>query len=111
MADNFGLKIGIEGEKEFKKALRDINHDFKVFGSEMKLVASQFDKQDNSIQAVTARNKVLNREIDEQTEKISLLEKALKNSTDSFGESDSRTKAWAIRLNNANGWRSCKPSI
>ena len=23
MADNFGLKIGVEGEKEFKKALSD----------------------------------------------------------------------------------------
>lgn len=101
MADNFGLKIGVEGEKEFKKALREINQDFKVLGSEMKLVTSQFDKQDNSVQAVTARNKVLNREIDEQKEKISLLEKALKNSTDSFGETDSRTKAWATQLNHA----------
>ena len=24
MADNFGLKIGVEGEREFKKALSDI---------------------------------------------------------------------------------------
>jgi hypothetical protein len=36
MADNFGLKIGVEGEKEFKKALREINQEFKVLGSEMK---------------------------------------------------------------------------
>ena len=35
MADNFGLKIGIEGEKEFKKALSEINQSFKVLGSEM----------------------------------------------------------------------------
>ena len=45
MADNFGLKIGVEGEKEFKKALAEINQTFKVLGSEMNLVASQFDKQ------------------------------------------------------------------
>ena len=38
MADNFGLKIGVEGEKEFKKALSEINQNFKVLGSEMKLV-------------------------------------------------------------------------
>ena len=44
MADNFGLKIGLEGEKEFKKALSEINQSFKVLGSEMKLVSSQFDK-------------------------------------------------------------------
>lgn len=43
---NFGLKIGVEGEKEFKNVLRDINQSFKVLGSEMKLVESQFDRQD-----------------------------------------------------------------
>lgn len=32
MADNFGLKIGVEGEKEFKKALAEINQNFKVLG-------------------------------------------------------------------------------
>ena len=47
MADNFGLKIGVEGEKEFKKALSEINGTMKVLGSEMKLVESSFDKQDN----------------------------------------------------------------
>ena len=66
MADNFGLKIGVEGEKEFKKALSEINQTFKILGSEMKLVASQFDKQDNSVEALTARNRVLNKEIDTQ---------------------------------------------
>ena len=39
MADSFGLKIGLEGEKEFKKALSGINQSFKVLGSEMKLVS------------------------------------------------------------------------
>jgi signal transduction histidine kinase len=34
VSDNFSLKIGIEGEKEFKKALSDINQSFKVLGSE-----------------------------------------------------------------------------
>ena len=77
MADNFGLKIGIEGEKEFKNAIREINQSFKVLGSEMNLVASQFDKQDKSVEAVTARNKVLNKEIELQKEKIATLEKAL----------------------------------
>jgi len=99
---NFGLKIGVEGEKEFKNSLREINRDFKVLGSEMKLVTSQFDKQDKSLQAVTARNEVLNKEIDAQKNKISTLESALKNAADSFGENDKRTKAWQIQLNNAN---------
>ena len=79
MADSFGLKIGLEGEKEFKKALADINQSFKVLGSEMKLATSQFDKNDKSVEALAARNKVLRKEIDEQTTKIDTLRKALQN--------------------------------
>ena len=62
MADNFGLKIGLEGEKEFKKALTDINRSFKVLGSEMKLVASEFDKTISLVQALSARNSVQQRD-------------------------------------------------
>ncbi len=101
MADNFGLKIGVEGEKEFKNSLREINQYFKVLGSEMKLVSSEFDKNDKSIQAVSARNVVLNKSIDAQKEKITTLESALQNASDSFGENDKRTQNWAIQLNNA----------
>jgi len=101
MADNFGLKIGVEGEKEFKNALRDINQSFKVLGSEMNLVASQFDKNDKSMQALTARNTVLNKEIEAQKNKIELLQAAMQNATDSFGENDRRTQNWQIQLNKA----------
>ncbi|NLB53410.1 MAG: phage tail protein, partial [Syntrophomonadaceae bacterium] len=101
MSDNFGLKIGIEGEKEFKNALRDINQSFKVLGSEMKLASSEFDKNDKSIAAVTARNQVLNKAINAQKDKISTLESALRNASESFGENDRRTQNWAIQLNNA----------
>ena len=73
MADGFGLKIGVEGEREFKKSLSEINQTFKVLGSEMKLVQSQFDKNDNSVEALTARNATLNKQIDAQKEKINTL--------------------------------------
>ena len=66
MPSDFGLKIGIEGEKEFKKALSEINQSFKVLGSEMNLVTSQFEKQDKSVGALTARNQILRNEIDAQ---------------------------------------------
>ena len=101
MADNFGLKIGVEGEKEFKKALSDINQSFKVLGSEMKLVESEFGKNENSVQSLTAKNEVLTKQIDAQKEKIETLRNALKNASDSFGENDRRTQQWAVQLNNA----------
>ena len=101
MSDGFGLKIGVEGEREFKKSLSEINQTFKVLGSEMKLVQSQFDKNDNSVEALTARNATLNKQIDNQKEKITTLKAALENAASSFGENDKRTQAWQIQLNNA----------
>lgn len=57
MANNMGIKLGVEGEKDFKNALADINRNFRVLGSEMKLVSSQFDKNDTSVEALSSRNK------------------------------------------------------
>ena len=101
MSENFGLKIGLEGEREFKKSLAEINNSFRVLGSEMKLVDSQFDKNDKSAEALTARNQVLNKEIEQQKQKIDTLRTALQNAADSFGENDRRTQSWQIQLNNA----------
>lgn len=101
MADSFGLKIGLEGEKEFKKAIADINQSFKVLGSEMKLVSSEFGKNDTSMQAVAARSEVLNKQIDAQKQRIEVLRQALKNASESFEENDRRTQSWQIQLNNA----------
>ena len=101
MADNFGLKLGIEGEKEFKKALSDINQQFKVLGSEMKLATSQFDKNEQRVESLTSKNEVLTKQIDAQKSKIETLRSALQNASDSFGENDRRTQQWVVALNNA----------
>lgn len=97
-SENFGLKIGLEGEKQFKSQLAEINQAFKVLGSEMKLVDSQFDKNDKSAQALTARNEVLEKSIEAQKQKIEVLRSALQNAASSFGEADKRTQAWQVQL-------------
>lgn len=58
----------------------------------MKLVDSQFEKNDNSIEAMTAWNKVLEKSIEIQKERIETLRNALNNAAESFGENDKRTK-------------------
>ena len=54
-----------------------------------------------SVQALTARNQVLNKEIEAQKQKIETLRAALANAAESFGENDRRTQNWQIQLNNA----------
>ena len=44
MADDFGLRIGLDGEKAFKQSIKDINAQFKVLGSEMNVVSARFGR-------------------------------------------------------------------
>lgn len=94
-------KIAMEGEKEYKAALADINSGLKVLSSEMKRTAAQFEDNADGMEALTAKGDILERQILSQKEKIETLKAALQNSAEAFGESDKKTSAWKVSLNNA----------
>jgi len=98
---NIGANISLNGESEFRKAVSSINNDMRVLGSEMKKVTSEFSGNEKSIESLTAKNKVLNDQIETQKEKIEAVRKALENSKDLYGENSENTKKWQITLNNA----------
>ena len=64
MAYDIGPKIGIEGEAEYKKAITSINKDLSVLGSEMKKVTAQFSGNADSMEALTAKQDVYNKQAD-----------------------------------------------
>lgn len=101
MANDFGLKVGVDGESEFKKALYAINTSMKTLGTEAKLVESQFDSQDKSVEALTAKNEILNKQLGEQQRKIDLLKDALENAKKKYGENSEQVAAWQQKLNTA----------
>ncbi len=99
MANDIGLKVGIDGESEFKKALKEINQSMKTLGTEAKLVASQYDTQDKSIEALTARNEVLTKQIAEQAKKVDTLKNALQAAKEKYGENSTQAEQWQQKLN------------
>ena len=101
MASDLGMKLGVEGEKKFRDAINNIGEKFKTLESEMKLVESQFGKNDTSTAALTSKNQVLTKEIEAQTEKIHAIQEALAASSEKYGENDTRTQSWQRALNNA----------
>ena len=101
MAYDIGPKIGIEGEAEYKKAITSINKDLSVLGSEMKKVTAQFSGNADSMQALTAKQDVYNKQADEQRKKIEAITQALERSKSEFGENSDQVKNWQIKLNNA----------
>jgi phage-related protein/uncharacterized coiled-coil DUF342 family protein len=79
MAGSFGGSVKLTGESEYTKALKTITSNLTVMASEMKLVSSQYSANDKSVQAITSKNNVLNKEIDEGNKKISTYRKALED--------------------------------
>ena len=101
MANDFGLRVGVDGEAEFKRALKEINSEMRTLGSEAKLVASQFDDNDKSINALTERSKVLTKQLEEQKKKIDLLSDGLANAKQKYGENSTQANEWQRKLNEA----------
>ena len=74
MAYDIGPRIGIQGEKEFNSQIKQINDSIRECGSEMKALSSEFDKNGNSQEALIAKNKNLQKELELQRQKMGLLQ-------------------------------------
>ena len=70
---SFGGAVKLTGESEYRAALRNISQRLKEVSSELKLVSSQYDKNDTSIEALTAKQTALTHRLEEQKAKLSVL--------------------------------------
>ena len=98
---NINTKFTLSGEKEYKQAISEIGRGMKVLDSEMRKVTSAYAQNADSVEALGAKNDVLERKILKQTEKIEYLKAALQQSAEKYGEADKRTMQWQTSLNNA----------
>lgn len=56
--------IKLDGEQEFKKQMSSVNSELKTLKSEMALVTSEFKGQENSVDALTDKNRILRQQYD-----------------------------------------------
>lgn len=70
---SFGGAVKLTGESEYRAALRNISQRLKEVSSELKLVSSQYDNNDTSIEALTAKQTALTHRLEEQKSKLSVL--------------------------------------
>lgn len=99
MSYDIGLKLGIDGEAEFRKKIGEVAAQTQVLATEMGLVTAQFAKNATSQQALTSKTAVLNKQIDAQREKLEAQQQMLARSTELYGAADSRTQSWQKIVN------------
>ena len=96
-----GTGISLDGEKEFRQSIKAIKSDMAVLGSEMTKVTSEFKDNKNSMEALTAQQKVLDKQYEKQTEKVNVLKKALENAKKEYPDNTEKINNWQIELNRA----------
>ena len=93
--------IKLEGEQEFKRQMGLVNSELKNLKSEMSLVTAEFSGQANTVDALSAKNRVLRQQYDQQEEKVKALEKAVREASETYGDADKRTDEYKRQLNYA----------
>ena len=71
-------QIVLDGEKEYRAACKGINASLREIGSEMKLTTAEFGANANSMEALTKKQDILKKSLEEQAKKAKAAEDALK---------------------------------
>ena len=101
MAADIGPKIGIDGEKEFRDALKSMGQQLKTLGTEMTAVTSAFDVDNDSQKKLAAQSDVLNRQLEVQQQRLGEIQKALDYAKANYSENSNEVQRWQQALNNA----------
>ena len=101
MAESIGAILKLDGEKEYRQALKDITQSQKTLTSEMKLAAAQMDASTGKEKDNSRQKELLSQKIDEQQKKISTLSQAVETSSEKYGENSTQCNKWKQQLADA----------
>ena len=118
MANNIrkvGLKIEVDGEREYKQSIEELNRDNRVLASELQKVNEQYKGQENSIEALSAKASIFEDQLAAQSRKVqetrnmlsswqAKLEEVRKTfgaTSDEYKEAQKQVSEYEIKLNNA----------
>lgn len=111
---NVDLALRVE-DREYKKAIAELNKENQVFASELKKVQEQYKGNESSIEALNAKSRIFegqlasqNRKVEETRERYDAWQKELEKvknelgeNSDAYKEVQKHVQEYAIKLNNA----------
>lgn len=96
-----GAKVVLDGENEYKQALTSLNDGNRVLASEMKKLQAEYKGNSDSVEFLTKKGDLLNRQLLDQKEKVEVMRQALENAAKKYGEGSEQAMKWQTELNNA----------
>ena len=94
-------RLTLEGEKEYKKELGEVNQEIGLLSDKMKRADAEFRGQANSIEALTTKNNLLREAQQKQIDKIAKLQTAIEDCGEAYGENDEAVMRFKRQLEKA----------
>lgn len=94
-------RLTLEGEKEYKKELSEVNQEIGLLSDKMKRADAEFRGQANSIEALTTKNDLLREAQQKQIDKIAKLQTAIEDCGEAYGENDEAVMRFKRQLEKA----------
>lgn len=96
-----GAKVVLDGEKEYKQALSELNTGNRTLATEMKKLQAEFKGNADSTEALTRKGDLLQRQLLQQQDKVQLLRDAVRDAAEKYGEAGDQTQKYMQQLNMA----------
>lgn len=86
MPADIGVKIGVQGDEQYKQSLKDIIQETKTLNAEMKKTESSFDSSAKAQDKAAAKLEVLNKQVEKQKEYIEKLKEQIEGASKEYDE-------------------------
>lgn len=91
-------RVGVAGEQTYREALKNISRELRVQKVEMDAVTSAYGANQNSIEALSAKQEALTKQQDAHREKVQILSEMLEIAKQEFGENSEEADQYRIKL-------------
>lgn len=99
MADTIGVKMKVEGESSFSKAMKDAAKNTKALDAELKLAEAEFKSSGDAQKLMSDRGKLLNEQLKEQQKAVSTAQNMLKELAKAgYEQNSTKVMEWRKRL-------------
>lgn len=96
-----GTELVLSGEKEFNDAMKGVNSNLKNLRSDMAATTAEFADNASSMEALTAKQKVLQETVEQHQAKVDALRGRYEEMRKKYGENSAQADKYRQQLNNA----------
>lgn len=98
MATSIGVKLGIDGEAEYRKQLNNIVQTTKTLDKQLAEVASAFDDEADAMEKNSRETELLQQKAEKLTEEVEMMQRMVDAAAEKYGESSTECQKWEQSL-------------